>query len=386
MSTRGPRRDGDGGANDVRSLGFNDLINSMDPHDRAVIHNQRARHARGDGRERSRSRRRVSWRDGGKNHYASPGSQLVRPTESPQSQSNNSVAYGAATAGVWSGDSVVSGAGWWGQDHRRGNINRGRPSDQWDSETDGETNSNTNSNSGGTNILSNIVENILSRWYQHFQEIEQYRKEFRESEERRSRVAGIAHFTPYRCGRRMTQEEEGWLQCNACIAADRESPETDRTISVFEELGEEFQRRTERSVDRWAAGLDRQQAEQQQQLQEEQHLSGRGLKLVQNVDAVDAKRNGCSRVGSAVFLRSLKRSSSGEPNALLTGEPQAWTGSRQSSSNNYRKSSTCLEGGLKLDAKRNGCSKAGSARSYSEDDKKRKLGVYIRFRCCQKSC
>ena len=67
MSTRGPRRDGDGGANDVRSLGFNDLINSMDPHDRAVIHNQRARHARGDGRERSRSRRRVSWRDGGKN-------------------------------------------------------------------------------------------------------------------------------------------------------------------------------------------------------------------------------------------------------------------------------------------------------------------------------
>ena len=101
------------------------------------------------------------------------------------------------------------------------------------------------------------------------------RKEFREREERRSRVAGMSHFTPYRCGHRMTQEEEGWLQCNACIAADRESPETDRTISVFEELQEEFQRKTERSVDRWAAGLDRQQAEQQQQLQEEQHLSGR---------------------------------------------------------------------------------------------------------------
>ena len=235
MSTRGPRRDGDGGANDVRSLGFNDLINSMDPHDRAVIHNQRARHARGDGRERSRSRRWVSWRDGGKNHYASPGSQLVRPTESPQSQSNNSVAYGAATAGVWSGDSVVSGAGWWGQDHRRGDINRGRPSDEWDSETDSETNSNTNSNSGGTNILSNIVENILSGWYQHFQEIEQDRKEFREREERRSRVAGMSHFTPYRCGHR--------------IAAGPDA--------------------------RWAAGLDRQQAEQQQQLQEEQHLSGR---------------------------------------------------------------------------------------------------------------
>ena len=73
MSTRGPQRDGDGGANDVRSLGFNDLNNSMDPHDRAVIYNQRARQAREDGRPRSRSRRRVSWGDGGKNHYASPG-------------------------------------------------------------------------------------------------------------------------------------------------------------------------------------------------------------------------------------------------------------------------------------------------------------------------
>ena len=100
-------------------------------------------------------------------------------------------------------------------------------------------------------------------------EIEQYRQEFRDSEEGRWRAAaaGTGRYTPYRCGdcsSPLTLEEEGWLQCNACIAAD------------FEELEEELQRRTERSVDRWAEGLDRQQAEQQQQLQEEQTGGGAG--------------------------------------------------------------------------------------------------------------
>ena len=59
-------------------------------------------------------------------------------------------------------------------------------------------------------------------------DIEQYQKEFRESAEGRWRAAalGTGAFTPYRCGDcggPLSPEEEGWMQCNACIADDSES-------------------------------------------------------------------------------------------------------------------------------------------------------------------
>ena len=59
-------------------------------------------------------------------------------------------------------------------------------------------------------------------------EIEQYRTEFRDSAEGRWRAAaaGTSAFTPYRCGdcgAPLSFEEEGWMQCNACIADDSES-------------------------------------------------------------------------------------------------------------------------------------------------------------------
>ena len=58
-------------------------------------------------------------------------------------------------------------------------------------------------------------------------EIEQHRAEFRDSAEGRWRAAaaGTGAFTPYYCGdcgAPLSLEEEGWVQCNACLA-DSES-------------------------------------------------------------------------------------------------------------------------------------------------------------------
>ena len=54
-------------------------------------------------------------------------------------------------------------------------------------------------------------------------EIEQHRAEFRDSAEGRWRAAaaGTGAFTPYYCGdcgAPLSLEEEGWAQCNACLA------------------------------------------------------------------------------------------------------------------------------------------------------------------------